>query len=73
MRGQARGQLVGLPGAADSDLTGSPPRISHPARCVYSDDGHRLSDRRHDIPDAPRLASPGIWRMARDRWVEAPS
>jgi hypothetical protein len=42
----------------------------HRALQVLDDLGHRLLATRSAIVGQPRLASPRVWRMARDRWFE---
>jgi hypothetical protein len=45
--------------------------ITRPAKVQIADiDGQPLHSRRERIEGAPRLATPAVWRMARDRWLE---
>jgi len=59
------------PGAAAScSGNDSAADTSRPAQ-IFNIDGERLPDRRpRRISGAPRLASPGWYRLAADRWQE---
>jgi hypothetical protein len=74
MRGRALGLPVGgeTGAAADhgDDLGAAQDSHTVALKQRFDADGHALPPTRSAVVGQPQLASPTIWRLARDRWVE---